>query len=303
MNNPLVSILVANYNNGFFFKDCYASILSQTYTNWEVVIVDDCSTDDSVITVKNQIESNSRFRVFQNAENRGCGFTKRKCVELAKGEMCGFLDPDDTLEPQAIQIMVEAHMKNKNCSIITSKYFLVDLELNKIDIGKHGESIPLGFSYLTYGKGALTAFATFKRIAYLKTDGINSFFKRAVDQDLYYKLEEVGEHFFIDDFLYNYRIHSNSISANENLYKARYWHHVAMKDAFLRRQKKGLKIQNLKKKDFKKLSADYFMSRFSNENVSNSKCKKIYFILKSIQVYPTYKLKSKIKKILLLIFK
>jgi glycosyltransferase involved in cell wall biosynthesis len=48
MYNPLFSIRIANYKNGQFFEDCYQSILAQTYNNWEAVIVDDCSTDDSV---------------------------------------------------------------------------------------------------------------------------------------------------------------------------------------------------------------------------------------------------------------
>ncbi len=48
----LFSILIANYNNGHFFKDCYQSIIAQTYANWEAIIVDDCSSDDSVTVIK-----------------------------------------------------------------------------------------------------------------------------------------------------------------------------------------------------------------------------------------------------------
>ncbi|WP_278036317.1 glycosyltransferase family 2 protein [Flavobacterium nitratireducens] len=237
MNNPLVSILVANYNNGHFFKDCYHSILEQTYTNWEVIIVDDGSTDDSVFMIKKLIEGDSRFKLFLNEENEGCGFTKNKCVSLAEGIICGFLDPDDALSPVAIEKMIQLHQENTNISIVTSKYKLVDFNLNQIEEGKHGAAIPIGKSYLTYGAGAMTAFATFKKEKYNLTIGIDKKMKRAVDQDLYFKMEEVGVVVFLNEVLYQYRKHNNSISANENEYKAKYWHFYAMLNTYKRRKK------------------------------------------------------------------
>src|SRR6266567_1565920 len=99
------SILIANYNNGRFFKDCYNSILAQTYINWEVIIVDDGSTDDSVEAIKNIINMDKRFHFYINNQNKGCGFTKRKCVEVASGDICGFVDPDDALLPNALKKM------------------------------------------------------------------------------------------------------------------------------------------------------------------------------------------------------
>ena len=95
------SILIANYNNGKFFQDCYKSILQQTYHNWEVVILDDASTDNSVEVIKNIIQNDSRFRWYENEKNEGVGFTKGKLIELAEGEICGYLDPDDAILPNA----------------------------------------------------------------------------------------------------------------------------------------------------------------------------------------------------------
>ena len=130
MNNPLFSILIAQYNNGKYFEDCYKSIIAQTYQNWEVIIVDDGSTDDSVAVMKEIIGDDARFKIEVNSENRGCGFTKRRCAELATGEICAFLDPDDAITPEALQIMVEEHKKHPDAAMIYSKPFWCDEHLN-----------------------------------------------------------------------------------------------------------------------------------------------------------------------------
>ena len=157
------SILIANYNNGKFFKDCYESLLAQSFEDWEAIIVDDHSVDDSVDLIQKLIGNDNRFKIFFNEINKGCGYTKRKCAKLAQGEILGFLDPDDAIKSNALQLMVDAHEANPEAAIITSKYELVDLEMNSSRPGPNGEALPGGESYLTYGKGALTHFATFKK--------------------------------------------------------------------------------------------------------------------------------------------
>lgn len=291
------SILIANYNNGKFFKDCFASIIGQTYQNWEVVIIDDCSTDNSVEVIKDFIKDDSRFKLFINPVNKGCGYTKNKCATLSSGEILGFLDPDDAITRDALQVMVDNHQKNPEVAIITSKYDLVDLDLNFKESGLHGRNIPLGKSYLTFGKGALTHFATFKKEKYLKSVGIDITMKRAVDQDLYYKLEEQGKHLFIDKVLYYYRIHENSISANENLYKAQYWHFYSTIKAFERRRYYNLSIDNFSILQIKKLKSNYYFLRFERARSLNQFCAKCYFFFKSISSFPSHNIRYKLKSL------
>ena len=93
---PLFSVLIANHNHGDYLMDALESVKAQTYTCWEIVIVDDDSTDNS-LELYNELEKDPRIRVFRNNENRGCGYTKRRCLEMAQGELCGFLDADDGL--------------------------------------------------------------------------------------------------------------------------------------------------------------------------------------------------------------
>ena len=105
-DNPLFSVLIANYNNGRFLQEAIDSVLAQTYSNWEVVIVDDGSTDESR-RVYDQFKEDDRIRVYYNGDNKGCGYTKKHCAKLAKGEVCGFLDPDDVILAEALELSVE----------------------------------------------------------------------------------------------------------------------------------------------------------------------------------------------------
>ena len=105
------SILIAHYNNDLFFKDCYNSIINQSYQDFEVIIVDDYSEVTSIKEVKNLIKNDIRFKFFQNSSNKGVGYTKNKCIEFASGDICGFVDPDDALRNDAVEKMVEFFKK------------------------------------------------------------------------------------------------------------------------------------------------------------------------------------------------
>ena len=297
----LFSILIANYNNGHFFYDCFQSIVNQTYANWEVIIVDDASTDDSVAVIQDLIKDDNRFKLFQNTKNRGCGYSKHRCATLAHGEVLGFLDSDDALYPQAITVMIDAHQLNINAAIITSKYEFVDLEMNFTKHSLYGSNIPKGKSYLTYGNGALTHFATFKNDKYKQSGGINPIMKRAVDQDLYYILEEQGSHVFLEKVLYCYRVHQNSISNNENLFKAEYWHFYAMLNAYKRRKKNQIEIDNFSKKHINEYASNYFLGRFERLKHTNKKGAQFYFLYKAFITNPFHRFTFKIKSLIVLI--
>lgn len=234
-DTPLFSILIANYNDGKYLKDALASVERQTYQNYEVIIVDDCSTDNSK-SILQSLEQNPIYHIYYNDQNRGCGYTKRKCVEMSNGDICGFLDADDVLTPDALDIMVESHIKHHDVSIVYSKYYACDNNLSTNYVSSHQCKIPEGSTFLDYKRGSISQFATFKRCKYNVTSGINEQLKIAEDLDLYFKLEEVGKTYFIDKPLYYYRNGTgNNTSLNENVIKAAYWEIIAKTDACKRR--------------------------------------------------------------------
>lgn len=234
INPPLFSLLIAQYNNGKYFADCYASIISQTYFNWEVIIVDDCSTDDSWAQIKYIIGDDSRFTMFRNTKNEGCGFTKRRLVELANGNLCGFVDPDDAITPNAVEIMVLNHLASPDTSIVYSDCVFCDAHLSEMH-EKKTTQVTNGDLNMTNYNAEIFAWTTFKREFYNKTSGINANLKRAVDQDLVMRLYEVGNVLHLPQSLYLYRQHYGGISTMANQGKAKYWHWVVIMDAATRR--------------------------------------------------------------------
>lgn len=209
MKQPLFSILIANYNNGRYLQEAIDSVLAQTYTNWEVILVDDKSTDKS-FEIYEKYKDDIRFHIYYNDENRGCGYTKRRCAQLANGELCGFLDPDDKLVTKALSVMVGAHDSHPECSLIYSTLYLWDdIKDTKTILDAVGPMAE-GEDFLVSTQKIVSHFAVFKRSYYEKTEGIDKTLQSAVDFDLYVKLEEVGELCFVDEPLYCYRLNNPS---------------------------------------------------------------------------------------------
>ena len=235
----LFSVLIANYNNSRFLETAMNSVINQTYTNWEIIVVDDGSTDSFEETIS-KYRMDARIKVFRNEKNYGCGYTKRKCAEMANGELMAYLDPDDALDRKALEIMVDAHRRMPDHSLIYSTHFICDSELSFKKIADYPKPLPINTPYLLLSDGSIHHFASFKRSAYSRTTGLSPKNKKAVDQDLYYKLEETGKTYFIYDPLYHYRIHEGSISTMGKEADATLWHYRVIEEACTRR------INNLK---------------------------------------------------------
>ncbi len=208
------SILIANYNNGKYFKECYDSVMAQEYKDWEAVILDDASTDNSVRIIKDIIGSDSRFRFFENPRNSGVGITKSKLIELAEGEICGFVDPDDAIAPTAISSSIN-NFRKQDVVLTYSRFMSCDENLQPLTPFKTRQ-IKNNDRYFFNYPIQIAHFVCFKRKIYLQTEKMNTTMKIAEDQDLYLKMYEKGKVKFINEINYLYRLHSGGISQNDN---------------------------------------------------------------------------------------
>lgn len=238
----LFSVLVANYNNSRFLGEAIESVIAQTYPHWEIILVDDGSTDEFEEVIS-RYQHLPTLRVLRNHRNEGCAYTKRRCLDHAQGELAAFLDPDDTLTRDALQVMVNAHAARPNCSLIHSTHFVCDENLAVVKISEKPRPLPIDSSYLMVSDGSVHAFASFKRACYERSAGLSPHrsYDAATDQELYYLLEETGSIHFIDSPLYYYRIHKGSISNMGQEARAMISHYMIIAESCQRR------IQMLKK--------------------------------------------------------
>ncbi|AYN00526.1 glycosyltransferase family 2 protein [Chryseobacterium sp. 3008163] len=232
------SILIANYNNGKFFRSCYDSIIAQSYDNWEAVILDDSSTDDSLKVIKSIIGDDHRFKIFKNESNSGVGITKSKLIELAAGEICGFVDPDDAITPNALKSSIKIFKNQKNVVLTYSKYIKCDENLKEIDIPKNPMPVPNNDPFFFNCPVHIVHFVCFRKDIYETTEKMNTEMKIAEDQDLYLKMYEKGKVKFIDEANYLYRTHPGGISQNDNRPKSREYFSKVIFNAMQRRNLK-----------------------------------------------------------------
>ncbi len=205
------SILIACFNNGMFVDNAILSALRQDYINFEIIVCDDCSTDNSWdVICKYSIDK--RVTILKNTKNEGVGFTKNKLIQNSRGKFFGFLDADDYL-PQNCLINVVGYFQ-KNTSLVYTDSSSINL--NGEIIQEKGRSKKIISSlFLESFKFPIFHFVAFNREKYNLTEGIDISFRTAEDIDLWLKMEEVGSLKYVDKSLYFYRIHSNGISQFE----------------------------------------------------------------------------------------
>ena len=263
---PLFSVLIANYNNGKYLMDAIESVRSQTYSKWEIILVDDASTDNSA-DLYVDLEKDERIHIYCNEKNMGCGYTKRRCAELANGELCGFLDPDDLLLSDAIEDSVKNMYEHPDSVLSFSRFYMCDESLNKI-----GECRKLelhGKSYFENRDYCPEHFVAFQREGYNKTTGIDASLKAGVDQDLYFRLEEVGDIAVMDKFTYLYRQNSGAMTSAP--YWCHYWNTIVRHNTCMRR---GLSVRDYAYADFLDLIQENIKK--SNEQILKIHSSKAY---------------------------
>ena len=206
------SILTACHNKNVFIKQCINSVISQSYQNWEMIIVDDCSTDGSyeyLSTVKD-----SRIKIFRNTERKFCSSTYAEALKHVIGDICGILDGDDFLLSKAMSVIVNQYKKHPKIDYIYSQHFWCDKSGKKKSIGvsslpKNGRS--LAESALA-GKHCFSHWRTFRSSLIGKAILFPEGLQFSVDKNLGFTLEELCRGGFLSEPLYNYRYYQGNMS-------------------------------------------------------------------------------------------
>lgn len=119
-SEPLVSVIIVNWNYSRFVGQAIESVKGQTYSNIECFIVDNASSDDSIAVIKSAIKDDARFKLIQNTENLGHLGAGLVALDQAKGTLVGFLDADDYYFPDFIAFHIQVHLSSYRHTAVTS---------------------------------------------------------------------------------------------------------------------------------------------------------------------------------------
>lgn len=115
-SNPLVSIIIPVYNTEKYLKDCLDSVLSQTYQNLEIILIDDGSTDNSSQILKQYAKKDSRIKIITQ-KNQGQSTARNYGLKEASGEYVSFIDSDDAIEKDFVSSLLSPYLKNDSVSL------------------------------------------------------------------------------------------------------------------------------------------------------------------------------------------
>lgn len=133
MNNK-VTVVTPTWNSAKYIRETIESVQAQTYQNWEMVIVDDCSTDNTVEIVKDIIKSDSRIRIIEQEVNQGAAIARNIAVQNSKGRFIAYLDSDDRWKKEKLEKQIK-FMQDNDYGFSCTSYEVIDFEgknLNKI---------------------------------------------------------------------------------------------------------------------------------------------------------------------------
>lgn len=212
MIEGLVSVIMPTYNCGRFIEETIASIQEQTYTNWEIEIVDDCSTDDTYDVVKALMEKDSRIHYHCLETNSGAAVARTEAMKRARGEYMAFCDSDDLWMPEKLERQL-MFMRDNGYAFSCTAYEQIDEEskslnrviktVQKTDYNRLLLDCPVGNSSVMYNVGMMGKFE------------VPNIRKRNDDALWLTMLKKEKYIWGMPDVLMRYRIRSNSISSNK----------------------------------------------------------------------------------------
>lgn len=208
----LVSIVTPLYNGERYVAQTVDSVLSQTYVNWELIIVDDCSTDLSLEIVKQYLSRDKRIRLIENEEKRGPALSRNSAIRSASGQYIAFLDSDDVWTTDKLQVQIDFMIKNEYSFTFT--YYDQITESGKFI--KNIDGLPKRVNYLSSIKsnkiGCLTAIYSVSTFGKVYMEDI----RKRQDYTLWLKLlKDVEYAYCVPKILAHYRIRTDSVSSNK----------------------------------------------------------------------------------------
>ena len=221
----LVSVIMPNYNGAKYIKESIDSVLAQTYQNWELIIVDDCSTDNSLEVIAEY--QDERIKVYKNEQNSGAAVSRNRALQEAKGKWIAFLDSDDLWLPEKLEKQIK-FMQENNYFFTYTNYEHINEDSKSLNVFVSGPKVVTrrmlnNSNYL----GCLTVMYDKKIVGDIS---ISDKIKKRNDHALWLKVIDITKKcYLLDENLSKYRKRENSIS-NVSITKLLKHHYILYKE-------------------------------------------------------------------------
>lgn len=212
-NRPKVSVCIPTYNHARFLHDAIDSVLAQTFSDFELVIVDNCSTDNTTQLVEAYTARDRRIRYVRNQINVGAQNNLNRCLELASGEYVKILCADDLLEPTCLKKMVKVLDEFPDVSLVSSARTLTNEDLRPLLVLSYS-CRPKLVSGVRAMKKCLrnnNLIGEPSAVLFRKKDaarGFNTSYRQLIDLDMWFHLLQKGDFAFIPEPLCRFRKHA-----------------------------------------------------------------------------------------------
>lgn len=204
----LVSIITPTWNCALYICDTIRSILAQTYTNWELIISDDCSTDGTYEAIKQYLRNDERIKYISNDHNSGAAVTRNNALKIAQGRWIAFLDSDDLWLPEKLEKQV-TFMAENNYAFSYHEY--TEMDEKGQDLGVYVSGIKKVNAIEMFSccwPGCLTVMYDHEKIGLIQISDI----KKNNDTAMWLKVVRKAPCYLLKENLARYRRRDNSIT-------------------------------------------------------------------------------------------
>lgn len=216
------------YNSAVTINDSIQSVLNQTYSNWELIIIDDESRDNTIQVVLELEAKDDRIRLIALPKNGGLSNARNAGINVSRGKFLAFLDADDLWHERKLEAQIELHTNHPFCKISHTNYDL--LVLGKIRSRIRGQIFDKFYSksgnlypQILYRNNIAILSVMVDRELVLSSKGFDSGLWAFEDQDLWIKIAKQNHQFgYLDDKLCHYRVNPNGMSNKIGKYKHAY---------------------------------------------------------------------------------
>lgn len=226
MDENLVSIIMPSYNTAAYIKETINSVISQTYQQWELIIVDDCSTDNTDEIVGSFLKD-SRIRYMKNERNSGAAVSRNRAIREARGKWIAFLDSDDLWMSEKLEKQI-AFMKRNEYSFSYTSYEEIDVDGNSTGVKVTGPKKITEIGMFNYcWLGCLTVMYDAEKIGLIQIEDI----KKNNDYAMWLKVCKKADCYLLDELLAKYRKGRAGSVSTHSIGTMIGWHYKLFREA------------------------------------------------------------------------